>query len=265
MNMSKKGTQANEVKLNTGSKVTALNPNAAEFIPFALRASPVGSSSVPDLAERYSASGTLGKAVLDRTESSVSNNSDDEARQFWRHQLPDDITPDFKSMGEDENLSLGNISLAGLSLHDDSEASLFAATTGNEYLLNNQQDSNLNHFNGSQFSDKFRFSTASYGEDPSSASLFQISNKSWQKPVLNSNLPVGNERHLPYHGNSGRGLAMDVLSEQTTMDESDTLNPVDFLALQFPGFAAESLAEVYFANGGDLNLTVEMLTQLEVS
>lgn len=263
MNVSKKGTQTNEAKQNTVSKV-ALNPNAAEFIPFALRASPVGSSSAPDLTARFATSGTLGKAVLDRTESSVSNNSDDEARQFWRHQLPDDITPDFKSMGEDESLSLGNISLAGLSLHDDSEASLFAAATGGEYLLNDQQDSNLNHFNGNQFADKFRFSAA-YGEDPSSASLFQISNKPWQKPVLNSNQPVSNERHLPYHGNSGRGLAMDVLSDQTSMDESDMLNPVEFLALQFPGFAAESLAEVYFANGGDLNLTVEMLTQLEVS
>ncbi|XP_023524131.1 polyadenylate-binding protein-interacting protein 7 isoform X1 [Cucurbita pepo subsp. pepo] len=263
MNVSKKGTKTFEAKQNIGSKVTALNPNAAEFIPFSLRASPVGSSSVPDLTARFSTSGTLGKAVLDRTESSVSNNSDDEARQFWRHQLPDDITPDFKSMGEDENLSLGNISMAGLSLHDDSETSLFAANIGSEYLLNDQQDSNLNHFNGSQFADKFRFSSA-YGEDPSSASLFQISNKPWQKPVLNSNQPVSNEQHLPYHNNSGRGLAMDVLGKQTTTDESDILNPVEFLALQFPGFAAESLAEVYFANGGDLNLTVEMLCQLEL-
>ncbi|XP_023536132.1 pentatricopeptide repeat-containing protein At4g33170 [Cucurbita pepo subsp. pepo] len=264
MNVSKKGSQTNEANLSIGSKVTALNPNAAEFIPFALRAPSVGSSSVSDLTERFSSSGTLGKAVLDRTESSVSNNSDDESRQFWRHQLPDDIIPDFKSMGEDENLSLGNISLAGLSLHDDNEASLFAATVGSEYLLNDQQHSNLNHFNGNQFADRFRFSTASYGEDPSAASLFQISNKPWQKPVHNSNLLVSNERHLPYHGNTVRGSTMEVLSEQTTLDESDTLNPVDFLALQFPGFAAESLAEVYFANGGDLNLTVEMLTQLEL-
>jgi hypothetical protein len=43
------------------------------------------------------------------------------------------------------------------------------------------------------------------------------------------------------------------------------INPLGFLASQFPGFATESLAEVYFASGCDLNLTVEMLTQLEVT
>ena len=42
------------------------------------------------------------------------------------------------------------------------------------------------------------------------------------------------------------------------------LNPLEFLASLFPGFAAESLAEVYFANGCDLHMTIEMLTQLEL-
>ncbi|KAK1395179.1 hypothetical protein POM88_014235 [Heracleum sosnowskyi] len=37
-----------------------------------------------------------------------------------------------------------------------------------------------------------------------------------------------------------------------------------FAQKMFPGFAAESLAEEYYANGGDLTLTSEMLTQLEL-
>ncbi|KAM1380672.1 hypothetical protein ACFX2I_022372 [Malus domestica] len=64
--------------------------------------------------KKFSSAGTFGKVVLDRTESSTSNNSDDEAHQYWCHQLPDDITHDFKVMGEDESQGLGNLSLAKL-------------------------------------------------------------------------------------------------------------------------------------------------------
>ncbi|KAK8547330.1 hypothetical protein V6N13_098042 [Hibiscus sabdariffa] len=97
MSLSKKGTQISETKLNTPSKVTTLNPNAAEFVPFSLR-SPSSSGSIRAAAATatFANSGSLGKSALDRSGSSVSNNSDDEAHQFWRHQLPDDITPDFK-------------------------------------------------------------------------------------------------------------------------------------------------------------------------
>lgn len=41
-------------------------------------------------------------------------------------------------------------------------------------------------------------------------------------------------------------------------------DPVQVLAAEFPGFPAEGLAEIYFSNGCDLALTMEMLTQLEV-
>ncbi|XP_051151181.1 LOW QUALITY PROTEIN: polyadenylate-binding protein-interacting protein 7 [Andrographis paniculata] len=52
-------------------------------------------------------------------------------------------------------------------------------------------------------------------------------------------------------------------NEQFLLDSAD-INPIEFFASQSPGFAAESLAEVYFANGSELNLTIEMLTQLEL-
>ncbi|KAJ6406611.1 hypothetical protein OIU84_010176 [Salix udensis] len=202
MSLSKKGFLTNDTKLNLPSKATTLNPNAAEFVPFTLRSSssPSGSTSnTADGATKFT-TGTVGRAVLDRSESSVSNASDDEAHQFWRHQLPDDITPDFKVMSEDESQGLGGLSLAGLSLHD-SEVHRFNASSRSGYLL-------------------------LMGKIPSSASFLNLPTKPWDKQIANSDHLLGNGR-------------------------------------EFPGFATESLAEVYFANGCDLNLTIEMLTQLE--
>ena len=40
------------------------------------------------------------------------------------------------------------------------------------------------------------------------------------------------------------------------------MNLLEVLALQFLSFAVESLTEVYFSNECDLNMTIEMLTQL---
>ncbi|KAL4556171.1 hypothetical protein LXL04_038814 [Taraxacum kok-saghyz] len=45
-------------------------------------------------------------------------------------------------------------------------------------------------------------------------------------------------------------------------DDDDGRGYVDDMQ-QMEGFLAESLTEVYYANGCDLNLTIEMLTQLE--
>nr|KYP42894.1 NEDD4-binding protein 2 [Cajanus cajan] len=211
MSLSKKGFQT-DAKLSTTNKATSLNPNAAEFVPFSLRSLPSGSTSLVDTAASFTSAGSLGKAVLDRSESSISNNSDDEAHQYWRCQLPDDITPDFKVMGEDESQGLNNISLAGLSLHDDNESSMFPSK-GTRYILNEQQD---------------------FGQEA-----------------------------LVYDDNSGHGFLNDVFAGNSIVNDTD-LNPLEFLASLFPGFASESLAEVFFANGCDLHLTVEMLTQLEI-
>ncbi|EXB74914.1 hypothetical protein L484_018623 [Morus notabilis] len=258
MSLSKKGACTTEAKLSTASKLTRLNPNAAEFIPSALRTSPSGSTSAANAASIFSSSGTLGKAVLDRSESSVSNNSDEEAHQYWRRQLPDDITPDFKVMGEDESQALGNLSLAGLSLHDDSESIRFSPSTGSGYLLNEAR------VNGNSFSEKLRISGSTYGEDLSSGNFLHMSTQPWDKQIVNSNQLVSNgQEGLPYDGISRHGFMNDMLGEHAMVEDTD-INPLEFLASQFPGFAAESLAEVYFANACDLNLTIEMLIQLEL-
>ncbi|KAJ4903048.1 CTC-interacting domain 7 [Raphanus sativus] len=152
---------------------TTLNPHAAEFVPFTLRS--------PSLPESSS--------------SAASRHSDEEeeARQFWNHQLPDDITRDFNLMTQDNDYDdSGSFSLASLSL-DEAE----------------------------------KFPCASQGRG-----RFMFSDQPGE------------------HNANGNG-EMEV-------------GPVDFLASQFPGFASESLAQVYFANGCDLHSTLEMLTQLEL-
>ena len=56
------------------NKVTALNPNAAEFVPSCIRPS-FESSAVSDVSKADLRAS--GKTILDRSESSKSNNSDD--------------------------------------------------------------------------------------------------------------------------------------------------------------------------------------------
>ncbi|KAJ8767483.1 hypothetical protein K2173_017527 [Erythroxylum novogranatense] len=267
MSLSKKGSETNDSKLSSLNKATSLNPNAAEFIPFSLRSPrlPSGSASnVSDAASRFTPSGTIGKAVLDRSESSVSNASDDEAHQYWRHQLPDDITPDFEVVGEDESQGLGGLSLGGLSLHDGTEVSSFTASSGSGYVLTEQQQPSPHHINGSSYGEKMRYGT-SYAEDPASTNFLTLPAKPWDKQIINTDQLLGNAEEL--HAYAGypvtQGMMNDLLGDSAALDDTD-VNPMEFLTSQFPGFAAESLAEVYLANGCDLNLTIEMLTQLEL-
>ncbi|MBA0564601.1 hypothetical protein Golax_007082 [Gossypium laxum] len=266
MSLSKKGTQISDAKSNVPSKATTLNPNAAEFVPFSLRSPSSSGSTRAAATATFSTSGTVGKAVLDRSGSSVSNNSDDEAHQFWRHQLPDDITPDFKVINEDDSQSMepGSLSLAGLSLHDGSEASRFPASAAGGYVFGDQQELLHQYGNGNNLDEKFRYPSSSYGEEPISASFLNLPLKPWDEQLVNSDQLIGNGREGQlYDGNSRHAFASDILGEHTNINDTE-MNHVDFLASQFPGFAAESLAEVYFANGCDLNLTIEMLTQLEL-
>ncbi|KAL6986690.1 Polyadenylate-binding protein-interacting protein 7 [Sarracenia purpurea var. burkii] len=261
MSFSNIGPPTNDKKLSKSGKVTALNPNAAEFIPFALRSSS-GGPCIADASTSLGASGpgTMGKVVLDRSESSISNNSDEEAHQYWRRQLPDDITPDFKVMGEDESQRLNNITFSMLSLHDDNETSRLTASSGSGFVLKEQHELSSLGMNGNNFTEKIRYSDPSYGEDASSANFLHLPAKPWDKPIVNNDQLLSSVREgPPYSGNSRVGL----LNEQATAENTEIIT-LEFLASQFPGFAAESLAEVYFANGGDLNLTIEMLTQLEL-
>lgn len=258
MSLYNKGTLTADKKPSIVSKLTTLNPNATEFVPSALRSSPV-SPSAADSSSRFTSSGNkaLGKTVLDRTESSVSNNSDEEAHQYWRCQLPDDITPDFKVMAKDETPGVNGLPFSSLSLIDGNDMSRFPASHGSALMLKEQQELSPHRIDGGSFAQKMAFSVAPYVEDPLSASYLNVHAKPWDKNLSSDNLLNGVREGTSFNGNS------DMLSEQQLLESTDMYH-LEFLASQFPGFAAESLAEVYYANGGDLNLTIEMLTQLEL-
>ncbi|WVZ55690.1 hypothetical protein U9M48_006318 [Paspalum notatum var. saurae] len=104
-----------ERKSSMINKSTALNPNAEAFVPSSLR-------SVNDASKRSDAtmvvSGPSKESSTDKTESILQSNSDEEAHQYWQQQLPDDITPDFKVLGQDESSGPDSLSLAGLSIND---------------------------------------------------------------------------------------------------------------------------------------------------
>uniref|UniRef100_A0A0D6QXS5 Smr domain-containing protein n=1 Tax=Araucaria cunninghamii TaxID=56994 RepID=A0A0D6QXS5_ARACU len=69
--------------------------------------------------------------------------------------------------------------------------------------------------------------------------------------------------HLAYE-NMPHGIDASCANGEQALSDNNGMNPVEYLATQFPDFAAESLAGIYYASGGDLNLTMEMLTQLEL-
>ncbi|GAB4854003.1 hypothetical protein Ancab_022585 [Ancistrocladus abbreviatus] len=259
MNLSKNRSTVSETQQNTTSKGTTLNPHAAEFIPSALRVTP-GTTSTTDAVPNVPASGSLRKQVLDRSESSVSANSDEEAHQYWQCQLPDDITPDFKILGEESSEVARSLSLAGLSLHEGGDANSFSAAMPSGYLLNEQLDLAPHHANGSAFAGKIRYPLTSHEGGSSRANSFHMPAKPWEKHAVNSD-------HLLVNGSFEENITHvfpdDMVNENALLENSD-MNPLEFLASQFPGFAADSLAEIYFANCCNLHLTVEMLTQLEL-
>lgn len=253
----RKGTSIGD-KIGTTSNGKPLNPNAAEFIPFALRSSTESSNTADILSNQ-----TLGKSVIDRSESLISNISDDEIHQYWRQQLPDDITPDFEIMGQDEHHGISNLTFANLCLQENQDVSRFSNFPKVSLAMNEQVELPLSGTVANNFASKMRYSMP-YGEDVSSTNFIHLPNKPWDDSVLKNDqlLTTSNDGSL-YNGTSAQGPIANDLAEQS-MVETSNVNPFELLAMQFPGFSAESLGDVYFANGCDLNLTIEMLTQLEL-
>ncbi|TVU12203.1 hypothetical protein EJB05_45836, partial [Eragrostis curvula] len=228
------------------SKVTALNPNAAEFVPSFVKSS-FGSSTVPDVT-KSDFRGSSGKTILDRSESSKSNNSDDEAHQFWRKQLPDDIIPDFSF----EKIEQGpeELSLAGLSLN----APPFYGTASSR-LSREHHELSSPATKGLEL----EHNSLLY-EDNSQAAFSALGSSNWEQSYMGF---VNGNPDLHYDAESAAGFP-DNFSNEYAAASDGTVDPLEFLASQFPGFSVESLAELYYANGCDFNHTIEILTQLEM-
>ncbi|KAG6391155.1 hypothetical protein SASPL_148907 [Salvia splendens] len=240
MSLSAMGASVANKKL---SAEATLNPNAAEFVPFSLR-SQAAKVKILDTPPKFT---TSGKSVLDRSESSVSNNSnsEEEAQQYWSHQLPDDITPDFKLMGID---------------NDSNEASRYTSPTNSGFALKEQQAFSLHPLDGigNPRAGKLRYPVSSIGECFHSSLA-----KPWDRQVRSGTDQLLTTAGNPYNDNMNQAFVAEMSNEQFLLDNAD-LCRLEFLASQFPSFSAESIADAYLSNGGDLNLTINVLTQLEL-
>ncbi|KAJ8476319.1 hypothetical protein OPV22_020046 [Ensete ventricosum] len=230
MNSSNNGlTGSKDLKLGSLNRANSLNPNAAEFVPSALK---------------Y----TYGTAKI----------SDDEVHKYWQHQLPDDITPDFEIVGQEELHEPGHLALAGLSIHDGVELSKFSASMTDQILDMRQDLSSLSTDN-INLSGKMRSPGSIYSRERSLVASMTSAADIWGKPMINERQGEGHQWDRDY--NAG---AVDNLIDDNVFLENSITDPIEFLSSQFPGFAAQSLADVYYGNGCDLELTIEILTQLEL-
>ena len=256
---------------------TNLNPNAAEFVPKAYKAPAAGAPEQALDEQRSPAFAPNGDkesagSRLDRTNSSNSNASDDEYRRFCRSQLPDDLMPDFdfgdfaESTDYEEPASLdvpgrspiptnwtggggGNVVQGDHFTYDDrvNQNAVRAATYS-------PPGAGVARYNAAE------------GSNPSMGPGFvRPYLPELRSPVQQVN--VNRDRQPAWTDNNEPGTSFTEWgSSDLTFPEdlTESVDPVTILANEFPGFASDSLAEIYYANGGDLALTVDMLAELEV-
>ncbi|CAL9767902.1 unnamed protein product [Musa acuminata subsp. burmannicoides] len=256
MNLSNKGLADSKVaKLSSLNRVTALNPSAAEFVPSALKYTYGVTKSAE--STKFDLPGSSRKAVLDQTGSNTSNNSDDEIHQYWRDQLPDDITPDFEVIGEEELHEPSHLTLAGFSIHDGVEQSKFSAlATGQTLNMRQDLSSPTTDIGNMGYP-----GSVNSKQQSSVASMISASNMKGKSFI--------GEQHgkVLYDGDLNADLVgnlMGNLMGDNVFLQNSITDPIEYLSSQFPGFAVQSLLDVYYANGCDLTLTIEILTQLEL-
>jgi len=256
---------------------TNLNPNAAEFVPKTYKAPSTG---VPDQAwdeqksPTFAASGdkeTAGSR-LNRTNSSNSNASDDEYRRFCRSQLPEDLMPDFdvgdfvESTDYEEPVSL-DISGRSAIASNWAGGGVGNALQGEHFTYDDKV--NQNAARATTYSPSgpgtTRFSVAEGSTSSMGPGFVRPYMPELRSPVQQVN--VSRDRQPAWTDNNEPGTAFTEWggSDPTFPEDlTEVIDPVTVLATEFPGFASESLADIYYANGGDLALTLDMLTELEV-
>ncbi|XP_021893545.1 polyadenylate-binding protein-interacting protein 5 isoform X2 [Carica papaya] len=85
---------------------------------------------------------------------------------------------------------------------------------------------------------------------------------------------LGNEKHISPEDFTKKKLSVpgscdsllqspDQMADKQIIDDEWDVH-MEFLKMHFPGLSDQSIADVYIANNGDLEATVDMLNQLEV-
>ena len=229
---SKKLLNSGDSRLSSSNKGQTLNPNAAEFIPSAFRYPSVQNKN-PD-SDKTDPSRISIEKVEHWSVKSVLNQPDDEAHQYWQSQLPDDITPDFNSLGKDDFM------LSGLSIDD----GINAHNILGKQLEMSPRDSGKNR---------------SQEIDYASTSLLHLRSNNLENRRMSDSWNIGNLKDKGQYSGNPNDLSIGHVASDNMI-----LEHFEILSLRFPDYALESLAEVYYANGSDLNSTIEMLNQLEV-
>lgn len=274
----KKSNLASSTSSSFNSVRTNLNPNAEEFVPKAFRPATLAASGIVCENKSLDLSGTVEKenvgSRLDRTDSSNSNTSDDEYRRFCRAQLPDDLMPDFDfgdfvdSSEYEESASLDVSSQSSLATNW-TGAGVRNALPRDSFIYDdgvNQNPSRATSYSppgatGTRFTN-LEGSTSSTG--PTFVRPYMPEMRPPAQQPNNERQPPWNDSNESVTSFTDWGAADLAFPDDLGEVIDQAIDPVSILAAEFPGFATDSLAEIYFANGGDLTLTMDMLSELEV-
>ncbi|XVF88204.1 hypothetical protein PTKIN_Ptkin19aG0031300 [Pterospermum kingtungense] len=90
----------------------------------------------------------------------------------------------------------------------------------------------------------------------SNASFDSVTRGTVKHQIPEASAPKSNSSHGSLMQNPGEMTDKQIMDEEVDMD-------LEYLRMTFPGLSNESLLDVYFANNGDLEATVDMLNQLE--
>ncbi|KAG2554338.1 hypothetical protein PVAP13_9KG616300 [Panicum virgatum] len=241
-----------ERKLSMLNKGTALNPNAEEFVPSSLR-------SVSDASRRSDAamvvSGPSKEASTDQAESIIRSNSDEEAHQYWQQQLPDDITPDFKVLGQDETAGPDSLTLTGLSINDGIGASIFSPNQ----TLSMQHRASPFIRDKLSTRPKIEFSGPAYIDEHSQATIMSPTASSmsptaapWVKTVRNGGHYNSNRRDVGhYNGDSSIGASLHNISDAyhgSRRSLSSTMDILSQLENKVDGRLSQNLRSLSFGH-----------------
>ncbi|XP_020399792.1 polyadenylate-binding protein-interacting protein 7 isoform X2 [Zea mays] len=90
-----------------------------------------------------------------------------------------------------------------------------------------------------------------------------LGSSNWEQNYIGDLHIANGNQGLHYDSETGVSFSDSFASEYAASSDG-LVAPLEYLASQFPGFSAESLAELYYANECDFNHTIEILTQLEM-
>jgi hypothetical protein len=223
-----------ERKLSLINKTTALNPNAEAFVPSCLRS--VSDASNRSDTTRSAVSGSYKDTDADQPESGIPSNPDEEAHRYWQQQLPDDITPDFKVLGQDETPGPDSLSLTGLSINDGIGASIFSPnqTSGMQHRASPFMRETLST------RAKLEFAGPTYVEEQSQATIMSPTASAmsptaapWVKTVRNGGQYGTNRRDANhYNGDSSIGSPLQNLSDAYYRNRRSFRSTMDIMSQQ---------------------------------